>query len=1068
MTLQGVTIADDGQLKVDSVSFKVQHFNESWNIRPQVASYLNTINLEVITDSSFLLEAMFQTHAPVPYHFIEQVTAQPNGYLNLSYSLGSDNQEASKGIFLSATLPAYDFAGKKLTLDGQTLTLPKEFTKVALAAKKVKSLRIPLNGKYILLEGDFEIFLQDNRSFQHEEFDLRVLFKTTNQYADASLSLEMAVREIASTPIDLSGVATRAFTDGTAGDGMGGWTDQGPENDLRMIEPGLQAFSGVKMNILDEQSQPNTCIALAGPTQTDLPSTVTVEQPYPASNYLYLLQALAWAPPEPKNIGQILVRYADGEQQTITVNSGRDVGDWWAPYPLDNGAVAWTGENRHSYVGLFLSRFPIENKPIQSISFHSEGQALWLIAAASLSQEPIDIFSTATPHYIVADAQWKPIEQHIDIEAGSALDFSFLVDAPAGKYGPVIRNGSHFAFENKPDEAVRFYGANLSFSANFLDKKACDEVVERFCRIGYNSVRFHHFDEDLKLVKDGQGTELNPEALDKMDYLFYRFKEKGIYITTDLYVSRIIEEGEFSEYDGDRQYVMKALAPIYKSAMDNWKAFTKNLLTHVNPYTGMTWGEDPALFSLSLINESAIYHVWQVYPEIKQLYLQRFEQWVQDNDIAIADEAERQERLSEFLVKVQIDAVEEMKAYVRSLGCNALITDVNFKSPIALSVVRNHLDYVDNHVYWDHPNFIGEKIGATPSAYHNKSAVMSWAGSPTEIMASRLLDKPFMVTEFNFCLPNEYRAEGGPLMGAYASLQDWSGIYRYAYSHRDSYVNAVQSARGYDLVADPISALSERMGLLFFLRKDIPAAKKVYAYLFDDTATKNLGSKGFPTKFKRLGLFARVGTLHTDNIDTVRADDYFSWQSIPGVPDAKVWEDKDFEELSRNNITANDIVIALDGQIMMNVPEGDLHVTSPESEAAVLNGQKDFHGTYFDAKTDGRFNTIGLASLDGQPLPGSRRILVLHLTNVYNTKTRFQTSQRHVVQQWGELPHLVEAGKVKLKIKSDQAEGIQVYALKLNGERKAECSFRIVNGAIELDLNTHDFDGTLAYEIVKN
>lgn len=1066
-TIDGVTITDDGQLKVDNVVLRVQHFSSNWDIRTQVASSLEVLQLQVDKNKLFHLQAMFQTQAPKPYRLNEVIKARLDGSLLVSYEMESNNVDESNGISLSANLPAYDFAGKVLKLDEESLKLPDTFSKPILTQKRVSQLIVPLDGKRLILKGDFTVFVQDNRSFHQEAFDLRVLFNSHDEFANASLDFELSVQDVSVTSVDLSGAANRKFRDDVASDGKGGWTDQGPENDLSMIQPGIQNVAGVKMNILDDKTSINTCIVLADANHPSLPVSVTVEKGYASSNYLYILHALAWAPAEKETIGEIKIKYENGSEQTIIVESDRDVGDWWAPYALENGVVAWTGESRRSFVGLFLSRFKIKSEPIRSITFASTRKAMWLITAASLSDQSINIRSATAPYYVLEGEEWMPIKHYIDIKPNSALDFSKLLDAPAGKHGRVICSGSHFAFQSKPEEVVRFYGNNLSFSANFLNKELCQEVVDNFARIGYNSVRFHHFDEDIKQIVNGQGTQLRPDVLDKLDYLFYRFKEKGIYITTDLYVSRAIEKDEFADYSGDDTHVLKAMLPISQSAMDNWKAFTKNLLTHVNPYTGMTWGEDPALFSISLINESTIYHTWQVYPDIKQRYLERFDSWLIDNNIRIKDDADRQEKLADFLAQLQIKAIQEMTDYVRSLGCTAVISDVNFKSPIAMSVVRNHLDYVDNHAYWDHPNFIG-KMGGTPSAYHNQSAVKSWGATPTEIMASRQLDKPFTVTEFNFCLPNQYRAEGGPLIGALASLQDWSGLYRYAYSHRKSYVESVMPARGFDLVSDPISALSERMGIIYFLGQEIPPADETIAYIFDDTATTNLGKKGFPKKFLRLGLFAQIGSLHVDNLDTTDVDEYFSWKKIPKVPEVSIWRDENFDELSRNNISPDNKVTAVNGHIELNTEDGELHITTPTCEVITLNEDKLYNGSSFEMISKGRYNAVGLIALDNQSIPNANRILLLHLTNIYNTKTKFQTPRRKVVEQWGELPHLVEKGEAKLKIKCANTKGIEVYALELNGERKAKVPFEVVDNSIVLDLSTHNYGGTLAYEIAKN
>src|SRR5580765_5618609 len=61
-----------------------------------------------------------------------------------------------------------------------------------------------------------------------------------------------------------------------------------------------------------------------------------------------------------------------------------------------------------------------------------------------------------TPIVINAGAEWIPLIPELEIEAGSALDFSQMgfTDAPAGKHGRVIaRSDGQFAFADSPGEA---------------------------------------------------------------------------------------------------------------------------------------------------------------------------------------------------------------------------------------------------------------------------------------------------------------------------------------------------------------------------------------------------------------------------------------------------------------------------------------------------------------------------------------------------------------------------------------------------------------------------------------
>ena len=95
--------------------------------------------------------------------------------------------------------------------------------------------------------------------------------------------------------------------------------------------------------------------------------------------------------------------------------------------------------------------------------------------------------------------------------------------------------------------------------------------------------------------------------MDRFDYLFAQAKKNGIYVTTDLYVSRKVRWQDIG-LEGDGQIpdnTLKALFLVYEPAYKNWQAFAKKLLEHVNPYTTLRYADDPAMPFIALINEGA-------------------------------------------------------------------------------------------------------------------------------------------------------------------------------------------------------------------------------------------------------------------------------------------------------------------------------------------------------------------------------------------------------------------------------------------------------------------------------
>ena len=52
-----------------------------------------------------------------------------------------------------------------------------------------------------------------------------------------------------------------------------------------------------------------------------------------------------------------------------------------------------------------------------------------------------------------------------------------------------------------------------------------------------------------------------------------------------------------------------------------------------------------------------------------------------------------------------------------------------------------------------------------------------------DLASQRVLGKPYTVSEYNHPFPNQYGAEGQPMLCAYGRLQGWDGVFQYTYNH---------------------------------------------------------------------------------------------------------------------------------------------------------------------------------------------------------------------------------------------------------------------------------------------
>ena len=466
----------------------------------------------------------------------------------------------------------------------------------------------------------------------------------------------------------------------------------------------------------------------------------------------------------------------------------------------------------------------------------------------------------AKPIVLAAGKDWVPLRAKTSVTPGSALDFSGIggIDGPAGKYGRVVVKGGSFEFEDKPGVPLRFYGVNLCFGANYHHTpEQCETFAANLARLGYNAVRLHHHDGTL-VKKDGDATELDPDRLRELDALVTALYRHGIYVTTDLFVSRGVPyravgvdrpgNVEMSEF--------KMMVRTNELAFANLCRFSANWFSHVNAFTQRRWADEPGLAWVHLVNEDC--------PD----------QFTSVNDANRAACVEREKRF-----------YARLTAFMREkVGAKQLFSDLNGWSTSTIwTPCREKFDYVDMHFYVDHPRFLAQSW-RLPSECAN---VLPFNGTDTVhgvAWAARcaLKTKPFTITEWNFSAPGSYRGIGGIATGAIAAREDWDGLWRFAWSHSKEGVDNPTSCRMdyFNMAGDPLALASERATMCLFLRGDLKPGD-AQALQFDAKKGQMLlATERTSGGFARRGAFS-AGCLSAD-VGTMRATVWAS--SVDGAP----------------------------------------------------------------------------------------------------------------------------------------------------------------------------------------
>jgi len=442
---------------------------------------------------------------------------------------------------------------------------------------------------------------------------------------------------------------------------------------------------------------------------------------------------------------------------------------------------------------------------------------------------------------------WYPFGPKNDPAAGE-IGLQEWIEKPAGKHGRIARQGELLMYDGKP---IKLWGLNLCYATCAPDKALADKRAAFYPKYGINTVRLHKFADGIGwagIQSADSSVEYDAAGLDRMDYQIAKFKEAGIYVllsahfgTVKLgpadrkYVPYLDEFGKFD--DSKKNRIAAPHSGLYYSPELQQVQILQmtNLLKHKNPYTGLTYAEDPAIAFLEIVNEQSILFYTSMgplkaSPTLRKQVGERFSDWLRKkygsqeglvkawgdkaldgferdgfppvgehldkrNILPLGNpwywdpvqlsgaQAYRKQRLLDtlqFLYELQCECNDHYVKAVREAGYRGEILGSNWQAGRALSHFANlHSDWrvgtIDRHNY-----FGGQVRGKKQAAFKNGS-MLAHAGSGTFSSGmQQAADRPFMLSEWIHCFPNEWGAEGPAIIGAYGfGLQGWDVSYMF-------------------------------------------------------------------------------------------------------------------------------------------------------------------------------------------------------------------------------------------------------------------------------------------------
>ena len=339
--------------------------------------------------------------------------------------------------------------------------------------------------------------------------------------------------------------------------------------------------------------------------------------------------------------------------------------------------------------------------------------------------------------------------------------------------------------------------------------------------------------------------------------------------------------------------------------------------------------------------------------------------------------------------------------------------------------IQAKLDYVDSHSYWCHPSPVNPdwRIRNLPMV-NSMSCIRGLAGQ-------RVLGKAYTVSEYNHPFPNQYGAEGQPMLRAYGRLQGWGGVFEYNYHHRLNFQPDWNSYFFHIIARTDVLAHLPACAAVY-LRGDVREAGSTVIGAMDEATylDRLAGSKAVRAGIDSVGFDSRLSLIHKTAVDLTgkQGTDPATVKEIPD--DQKIFI-SDTGELTWN------VEQPAAGHFTINTANTKLFTGFPKGRTITLGDV-----TLAIGKTRLDWATVSLVSRKATGFGESDRPanILLAATGVsQNTGMKIkQVSDTTItLTDWGQAPVLAEGIPAVVTLPANPAR-LHCFALDPSGNRKQE------------------------------